>query len=90
MKAVIVFSLLSGIFASADMGPKPSIDLTVNNAPNENYYIDLLYSKDWHLTTEDIEIKREIENAASESDREMMRTVVEYEIYMALYRDQDL
>ena len=75
--AVFLFALLTALPVSADMGPKPSIVLTVINAPDEKYYIDLLYSKSWHRTADDKEIAEILENAP-ESDREMMRTIVEY------------
>lgn len=39
--SILFFSILS-ISASADMGPKPSITIIVENPPEELYYLDLL------------------------------------------------
>lgn len=40
--AVLIFITVTAMPVYADMGPKPSIELTVKNAPDEDYYIDLL------------------------------------------------
>lgn len=40
--AVIIFITVTALPVYADMGPKESIELTVKNAPDEDYYIDLL------------------------------------------------
>ena len=52
MKKIILFVLtltvvlLSALPLSADMGPKPSITIYVENAPDETYYLDLLIEQE--------------------------------------------
>ncbi len=52
MKKIILFVLtltvvlLSALPMSADMGPKPSITIYVENAPDETYYLDLLIEQE--------------------------------------------
>lgn len=52
MKKIILFVLtlsvvlLSALPMSADMGPKPSITIYVENAPDEPYYLDLLIEQE--------------------------------------------
>lgn len=52
MKKILLFVLtltvvlLSALPMSADMGPKPSITIYVENAPDETYYLDLLIEQE--------------------------------------------
>ena len=39
---LIICGFVFPIIASADMGPKPSLDIVVKNAPKQKYYLDLL------------------------------------------------
>lgn len=43
----MVFWIGSTTFVHADMGPKPELRVTVLNAPNEAYYLDLLVDADY-------------------------------------------
>lgn len=71
---LIAFGLLFlfEIPASADMGPKPSITVTVVNAPEEYYLVDLLmYGRGYNMT--DAELER-----YSGKEREMLDTLIAY------------
>ena len=46
--------LLAGI-ASADTGPKQSLTITVTNAPEGVYYLDLLHQDDWDYSNVNLE-----------------------------------
>lgn len=47
--------VLLGGTASADMGPKQSLTITVTNAPEGVYYLDLLHQDDWAYKNVDLE-----------------------------------
>ena len=47
--------VLLGGTASADMGPKQSLTITVTNAPEGVYYLDLLHQDDWDYKNVDLE-----------------------------------
>lgn len=47
--------ILLGGAASADMGPKQSVTITVTNAPEEVYYLDLLHQEDVDYSNVDLE-----------------------------------
>ena len=42
MILTFVFALCFPVTVLADMGPKPSLTIEVENAPDERYYLDLL------------------------------------------------
>lgn len=69
---LLIFALMftTAIRASADMGPKPSIKLTVKNAPDELYIIDLL---------QDYEYKEYWDYGLGEPRETMLRRLFEYE-----------
>lgn len=47
--AILIFlSLFFGFPAMADMGPKPEINITVKNPPEEIYYLDLMIEGEYH------------------------------------------
>lgn len=60
---IYVFILMSvtAITAFADMGPKPSIKIYVVNAPEEDFYIDVLYNDNGEDKTEWIKHRYETE-----------------------------
>ncbi|MCD7741868.1 MAG: hypothetical protein LUI06_06685 [Ruminococcus sp.] len=64
------------ILASADMGPKPSIEVAVENPPNELYYIELL-EEDQGMSYEGRSV-----NVSNESkfNQEMVDTIVNYNV----------
>lgn len=47
--------ILLAATASADMGPKQSVTITVVNAPEGVYYLDLLHREDWDYSNVDLE-----------------------------------
>lgn len=47
--------ILLAATASADMGPKQSVTITVVNAPEGVYYLDLLHQEDWDHSNVDLE-----------------------------------
>lgn len=57
LTAIILVMMFSLIFfalpVSADTGPKPTLDITLKNPPDEEYYIDLLYYAKEELSDED-------------------------------------
>ena len=53
--ALLLCLALLGGTAAADMGPKQSLTITVTNAPEGAYYLDLLYQEDWTYRNVDLE-----------------------------------
>ncbi|MBO4866953.1 MAG: hypothetical protein J5582_10410 [Ruminococcus sp.] len=71
--AVLIFITVTAMPVYADMGPKPSIELTVKNAPDEDYYIDLLVPATFR-TKEDI--LQDFNEQYSGKDAELMRVIL--------------
>ncbi len=74
LMTAVVIAVLAALPVSADMGPKESILLTVENAPDENYYIDLLC----YYTENNSKEQQYYRNEASATDRKMMETIDAY------------
>lgn len=55
LPCLLLCLLLLGSSASADMGPKQSVTITVTNAPEGVYYLDLLHQADWDYSNVDLE-----------------------------------
>ena len=55
LPCLLLCLLLLGSSASADMGPKQSVTITVTNAPDGVYYLDLLHQADWDYSNVDLE-----------------------------------
>lgn len=62
--------------ASADMGPKPSIELTVIDAPDEKYYIDLLKRGNYTVAPNKQELCDQLIEYGY--DPQMTKTICEY------------
>ena len=73
MVAVIILITVTALPVYADMGAKPSIDLTVENAPDEEYYIDLLMP---YPLQDEGSVLESINEQYSGRDAEMIKAIV--------------
>ena len=71
--AVLIFITVTAMPVYADMGPKPSIELTVKNAPDEDYYIDLIMPGNFRKKED---LLQEVNEEYSGKDAEMMMGLV--------------
>ncbi|MBE6868957.1 MAG: hypothetical protein E7494_09360 [Ruminococcus albus] len=71
--AVLIFITVTAMPVYADMGPKPSIELTVKNAPDEDYYINLLVPGTLRKKEDRLQ---EVNEQYSGKDAELMRVII--------------
>ena len=74
---VVFIATAAALPVYADIGPKQSIDLIVKNAPDEDYYIDLLQNE--YNRAHDESRKEHVEKNYSGAERDMMMTLVDFE-----------
>ncbi|MCR5122040.1 MAG: hypothetical protein K6B74_06435 [Ruminococcus sp.] len=75
---IIALMFSTAIHASADRGPKPSIDLIVKNAPREEYIIDLLQTYRYIDYSQNYGVDEYYDHKLGEPRETMFRTLYEY------------
>ncbi|WP_139199838.1 hypothetical protein [Ruminococcus albus] len=70
---MLIFITVTAMPVYADMGPKPSIELTVKNAPDEDYYINLLVPGTLRKKEDRLQ---EVNEQYSGKDAELMRVII--------------